>query len=288
MPVRQPDRPDRPDRPVRIGIIDFLNTWPIEYYLDNHLPGMACLRGVPTTVNRMLLDGQVAVAPISSYEFAWHTDTLLLVPGLSIAALGSVNSVLLFSWHNDLRELDGAPVALTSQSTSSIKLLHLLCKQRYHIAPRWVWLSQEIPLDRMLAENEAALLIGNQALIEGVRRREIGGRGVPFCFDLGDEWLKMTGLPFTFAVWGVRRDSVDAVREQGIVPALTASKADGLAALETIASEYAPRLGLPIDVCVRYLQRLRYHLNAEDRQGLRVFLEAALPGFAWEQIQEME
>ncbi len=70
---------------IPLGTIDYLNTQPIEHRLAALLPAARILRGVPSATNRALLDGRVVLAPISSYEFARHTDRLLLVPGLSIA-----------------------------------------------------------------------------------------------------------------------------------------------------------------------------------------------------------
>jgi chorismate dehydratase len=271
---------------LTIGTIDYLNTQPIEYRLDHHLPQVPCLRGVPTATNRALLEGHVAIAPISSYAFAQHVDELLLVPGLSIATLGAVNSVLLFAWHADPRELDGTLIALTDHSVTSINLLRVLCEHHYHICPEWHTMPQN--LDTMLRTCSGALLIGDQALVEGVVRRHIGQRGLPYCFDLGDEWLKLTGLPFTFAVWAVRRDSAEAVRATGVVPALHAARADGLRHIDDLARAYAPRLGLPPGVCAKYLRDLRYHLDTGDMAGLRTFLDYALPGFDWQRVQVFE
>ncbi|NJP05234.1 MAG: menaquinone biosynthesis protein [Chloroflexaceae bacterium] len=266
-----------------LGTIDYLNTQPVEYYLDRYLPGIQRVRDVPTAINRALLEGRVAIAPISSYEFARHSDTLLLVPGLSIATLGAVNSVLLFTWHPDPRELDGRMVALSDQSSTSVNLLCVLCEHHYTITPEWQ--TQPQNLDTMLDTAAAALLIGDQALTEGVVRRHIGQRGLPYCFDLGDEWLKLTGLPFTFAVWAVRQDCADAIRTAGIVPALYAARAEGLRHVEQLAQDYAPRLGLPSGVCTKYLRDLRYHLDSGDSEGLRVFLQYALPDFDWQRVQ---
>jgi chorismate dehydratase len=268
---------------LTIGTIDYLNTQPIEYCLERHLAGIPIVRGVPTAINRALLEGRVALAPISSYEFARHSEELLLVPGLSIASVGAVNSVLLFSWCPDPHELDGMPVALTEHSATSNALLRVLCEQHYHIAPRWSLQPQD--LDAMLAAHAGALLIGDRALSEGVQRRHIGGQGLPYCFDMGNEWLKLSGLPFTFAVWAVRRDCADEVRRAGIVPALLRAKAEGLAHIDTLAHTYAPRLGLPAGVCAKYLRDLHYHLDASDLAGLRAFLGYALPAFAWSQVQ---
>jgi chorismate dehydratase len=268
---------------VTLGTIDYLNTQPIEYCLERSLPGVPRIRGVPTAINAALLSGQVAVAPISSYAFAQHADALLLVPDLSIATLGSVNSVLLFAWRADPRELDDTVIALSDHSVTSNNLLHVLCEQHYHIAPEWRTMPQD--LDTMLETCSAALLIGNRALIEGVVRRHIGRRGLPYCFDLGNEWLKLTGLPFTFAVWAVRRDCAEAVRAAGIVPALHAARAEGLQRIDEIAHDYAPRLGLPAGVCARYLRDLRYHLDSSDIAGLRAFLGYALPAFDWRSVE---
>lgn len=268
---------------VTIGTIDYLNTQPIEYFFDRYLPGFPRMRAVPTVINRALLAGQIAIGPISSYEFARHCEELLLVPGLSIASLGAVNSVLLFSWRPDPHELDGQLVALSDHSSTSVHLLRVLCEAAYRITPEWQY--QPPDLDTMLQTCQGALLIGDRALFEGVLRRHIGRRGLPYCFDLGDEWLKMSGLPFTFAVWAVRNDRAAEVEAAGIVPALYAARDEGLKAIEEIALAYAPRIGLPAGVCARYLRSLRYTLDAQDRAGLRVFLRYALPEFRWERIR---
>ncbi len=270
--------------PLTIGTIDYLNTQPVEYRLDQHCSGLLIVRGVPTAINRALIEGRVAVAPISSYEFARHTDELLLVPGLSIATLGAVNSVLLFSWQPDPRELHAKPVALTEHSATSIYLLRVLCEQHYRITPEWSMQPQN--LDAMLTSAEGALVIGDLALTEGIVRRPVGSRGLPYCFDLGDEWLKLTGLPFTFAVWAVRRDCAEEVRAAGVVAGLRAAKDEGLRHIDELARAYAPRLGLPAGVCARYLRGLRYHLDEHDRAGLRTFLSYALPDFNWNQVEE--
>ncbi len=266
-----------------VGTIDYLNTQPIEYHLEEYLPDVSLVRGVPTAINQALLDGRVSIAPISSYTFALHTDELLLVPGLSIASLGAVNSVLLFSWRPDPHELDGALIALSDHSATSINLLRVLCEQAYHITPEWV--SQPQDMDQMMATTDGALIIGDRALFEGVLRRHVGRLGLPYCFDLGDEWLHFSSLPFTFAVWAVRKDCAAQVQKAGIVPALYEAKTAGLRSIDAIALDYAPRLGLPAGVCARYLRNLRYHLDEQDQEGLRVFLRYALPDFDWGKVE---
>ena len=180
------------------------------------------------------------------------------VPDLSIATLGAVNSVNVFSWYPDPRQLDRQLVALTNHSATSINLLRVLCEHHYRVFPEWI--TMEPQLDQMLQAAQAALLIGDRALVEATLRRSFEPRGLPFFFDLGDEWLKLSGLPFVFAVWVVRRERAAAVRAAGIVPALYAAKQANKQRIDQLAEGYAPRLGIAPGVCAKYLRDLRYDL----------------------------
>ena len=52
----------------------------------------------------------------------------------------------------------------------------------------------------MLAEHDAALLIGDPAL-------QID-RSQYFTLDLAEEWIRRTGKPFVFAFWAVRQNAL--------------------------------------------------------------------------------
>ncbi len=270
---------------LTIGVIDYLNVQPVYYRLQERLVGqdVRFVYGVPTTLNRMLVAGEIDVAPISAIETARHADSLAVIPQLGIATLGAVKTVLLFSWMPDPAELDGVTVALTDHSATSVELVKILCRERYGVEPRWRIAPQN--LEEMLSRASAALLIGDEALIEGTVRRAVPRRGVPHVFDLGDEWLKWTGLPFVFALWSVRRDRLDEVTTSGIVPALYAAKAEGRQHLEAIAQAYAPRLDLPTGVCTKYLRDLRYDLTGWDLAGLQRYLSHAAPDLAPDTLQ---
>lgn len=274
---------------LTIGLIDYLNTMPFHYDLAERLQDVDVQfeRGVPSQMNRMLMSGEIDLAPISAIEAARNAEQLVILPGLSIASLGAVRTVLLFSWAADMRELDGQSIALTDHSATSVALLKVLCRERYHVEPRYTVTRQHLP--SMLAEHQAALIIGDDALVEGTVHRTLTTSsviGTPYIFDLGDEWLKMTGLPFTFAVWAARKDRAEELSAAGVFKALYASTEAGLTepARDTLAQAYAGRLGLPVGVCRRYLRDLRYDLTEDDLAGLKLFLELALDDFKWEQM----
>ena len=261
----------------KIGIIDYLNTQPFQYDLEARLRPLDIdfIRGVPTTLNRMLLEGEIDRAPISAVFAAQHANEFVILPGHSISSFGAVKTVLLFSWRTDIRELDGETIALTNHSATSVALLKLLCRERYGIEPNFVTMAQD--LANMMGKASAALVIGDTALVEGFLHRELmkhdgSGYGRPTIFDLGDEWLKLTGLPFTFALWAARRETADTMLSLGIPQALDESKGAGLANINDIATSYAPTLAVPVGVCRRYLHDLRFDLTAEDLAGLNRYL----------------
>src|SRR5258707_8834665 len=124
-------------------------------------------------MNAALLVGEIDISNVSSVAFGQHAREWLLVPHLSVAAHGRVESVLLFSWHADWRGLDEGAIAVSSDSATSVALVKLLAEQRYGARPRYVATTPD--LDAMLAEHDAALLIGDIALVEGQARRAIAG-----------------------------------------------------------------------------------------------------------------
>ncbi len=270
---------------ITIGIIDYLNVEPLYYRLQERLAGQPVRfrRGVPTELNQALRNGEVDLAPISAIAAARLADEVAILPDLSIATLGAVKTVLLFSWMADPRDLNDCRIALSDQSATSVELVKLLARHFWRITPRYVTEPQN--LERMLRRSAAGLLIGDDALMESAHRRTVRGRGQPYAFDLGDEWLKWTGLPFVFALWAARREALPALAELNILPALYASKQDGLAHIPQIARAYAPRLGLDIGVLTKYLHDLRYDLTPEDRAGLLTYFSLALKDFRPEALQ---
>lgn len=275
---------------LNIGLIDYLNTMPFHYDLAERLGDVDVHfeRGVPSQMNRMLMTGEIDLALISAIEAARNAKDVIILPGLSIASLGAVRTVLLFSWASDMRDLDGQSIALTDHSATSVALLKVLCRERYQIEPNFTVTKQHLP--SMLAEHQGALVIGDDALVEGTHHRALSspsGWNLPYIYDLSDEWLKMTGLPFTFAVWAARKDRVQALADAGVFDGLYASTEQGLLedSRDALSQAYSARLALPVGVCRRYLRDLRYHLTEDDLAGLKLFLELALDDFEWSTLE---
>jgi chorismate dehydratase len=283
-------RPDRrpaalppavtPARLERLGIVAYTNVAPLHWGLrpwdeDGHRATF--VRGVPSELNRALLAGGIDLTLISSVEFLRHRDRLAALPDFSIATLGPVASVTLFH-RRPWRELDGARIAVTTDSATSVELLRVLLAQdgiEAELAPH------APDLDAMLDGHDAALLIGDAALVEGVARREVGG-AVPLMTDLGEAWYERTRLPFTFAVWA---SPIDRRPSDRLVAKLRAAREHGLGHLADVAADAAARVGISPAAMLRYLANFRYHLGPPDRDGLATFGRWAVPGFQPDELR---
>lgn len=263
---------------LRIGLIDYLNPGPFYWDLERRLAGRAeFVRAVPAELNRGLLEGRLDVSIVSAYFVAEHARRLLALPDHSVSVRGAVQSVLLLSWTETLAELAGAEVAVTRSSSSAVNLLRVLLAE--HGAADACLRAEAPEPEHMLAGADAALVIGDNALREWHRRRafrdRVGRERRPRVFDLGGEWLALTGKPFTFALWAARREAAESLRVMRFADHLAASKAAGLANLAAIARCGALALELPEQVCLDYLRNLEFGFAAPFRDGYETFLSRA-------------
>ena len=82
-------------RPLRLGRVAYINTFPIEWALGEHLdPALAVeVTGVPTRLNELLRAGEIDVANVSSIEYATRPESYVLLPSLCVGSEGAVDSV---------------------------------------------------------------------------------------------------------------------------------------------------------------------------------------------------
>jgi chorismate dehydratase len=260
----------------RLGIVAYTNVAPLHWGLSPW-PGARFYRGVPTDLNKRLIKGELDLTLISSAEFIRHRHELVALPDFSIAARGAVRSVTLFhkrAWG----ELDGARIAVSNESATSVALLRVLLNAA---GMKATFIPHMSNLARMLAGYDAALLIGDSALEEGHLKRAFHG-SVPQQTDLGEAWLQLTGLPFVYAVWAARRDQPPSPR---LVAALRAARDRGLADLPAVAAAEAAGNELPTEVVHAYLANFRYFLDADDRAGLLAFAQRLDPSVHADELQ---
>ncbi len=251
---------------IKLGRISYVNVAPVYYLLDGSLKPEWCeiISSPPSTLNKMLSRGEIDISPVSSAAYARHQDDWLLLPDLSISCIGKVMSVLLAS-KLPFEKLNNKKVVLTDDSASAVKLIKLLFIKK-NIRPVFEKVTIKKPSD-IYADVDAVLVIGDIALHKNWQRN------YKYVWDLGQMWLELTGLPFVFSVWAVRKDFAekrpDAVL--AVIDLLLRSKKEGLKNIETIITDASSRLGLHKDICKKYFNGLFYSLDSSQIKGLNTF-----------------
>jgi len=243
---------------IRLGRISYVNMAPVFHRLNADVEEVT---GVPTELNRMLLDGQLELAPISSIEYARHASALRILPRMCVSSEGAVDSIQLVSQvpFTQIRS-----IAVTPESATSVVLTKVLLPHVEHV-----------PLEE---DADAKLLIGDAALKSAFEDP------TPH-YDLGKLWLERTGLPMVFAVWAAPEPVVPGLPE--LEHALVSSVRLARAEPERLAHEASARYGYPAGYLARYFEKLRYSFGPRERAGLYTFLEMARDVGELEHVPEL-
>lgn len=242
---------------MKIGSVPYMNARPLIWGLPRE-PDVDLSFAVPSQLAVRLRNGELAAGMVSSVA-CFLNPRLQIAPGMAVASKGPVQSVKLFL-NGDVESI--RRVALDTSSLTSVLLSKVVLSESYGLSPEFVDMPPHV--EDMLGACDAAVMIGDPAMkVPAHRYREL---------DLGEEWYKLTGLPFVYAVWAVNPD----LASPALVDVLQRSKAYGIERFEEISESEAKRLGLPYEVCFRYLSEIMdYELSDRHMEGLRLFREKA-------------
>lgn len=250
-------------RRLRISAISYLNTAPLMWDFEHTSigPKFDVSYTLPSNCARSLSAGtaDIGIIPAAAYT---QIPGLEIIPEVAIASRRAVRSILLVS-KIPLEKVRS--VALDTSSMTSVALTKILLQKWLGGARSYA--SAAPDLDRMLAEHDAGLLIGDPALqVDRSRYHTL---------DLAQEWIRFTGKPFVFAFWAVRSEALPEADPSLDVPALFRESRDhGVepANIRKISKEWAPKLGLSeADVCSYLTENIHYQLDASCLEGLQLF-----------------
>lgn len=213
---------------------------------------------VPSRCAELLRSGQVDVGLVPVIEL--ERQPLQIVPPLGIASQGPVLSILLLS---KVPPASINSLAVDSSSRTSVVLTQILLAERFGCRPVIHAAAPDLPA--MLASNDAALLIGDPALLADTSR-------IPFNLDLGAEWTDWSGLPMVFAVWAARPGIVTRAVES----MLQASYLHGRASLDEIVNLEAVPRSISPKLARAYLTRhIHFELTPPYLEGLALYRQLA-------------
>lgn len=242
---------------IRVSAISYLNTIPFVYGLQNH-PVSKYIDlefSTPAESAQKLSNGltDISIVPTGAIP---EIKNNLIFSDFCIGAEGRVASVLLCS---------GVPIEqvtkvyLDKESRTSVLLTKLLAQRFWKISPEYVTynFSQSEP-----DVNNSYLLIGDKALMRG--------GDFKYVYDLAEEWIKFTNLPFVFACWTANRDlDPSFVREFNDALKL------GVENIDKAIDKYSN--GFNKEYALKYLaENVSFNLSADKRKGLAEFWSLAL------------
>jgi chorismate dehydratase len=227
---------------LRIGCVQYLNAKP----LIHSYPGGITFDH-PARLADLLAAGELDAGLVPVFEALRHPE-FRVVDDVAISARGPVYSVIL-AYRGSLKDVKS--VTLDPASRTSSNLLRCLLAEFHGLTPCYF----------STGGADAHLLIGDQA----IRFRRTHGRAQHY-LDLGEEWMRCTGLPFVFAVWLIRPE---ITQPGAVADALRALKRAGIERIGEIAREQRDST-----FAEHYLrENIRYDLGAKEKTGIARFRE---------------
>ncbi len=254
---------------LRISAISFLNTAPLMWDFEHGdaARDFEISYTMPSACAAALAANEADIGIIPAITYA-EIPGLVILPNIAIAAKDHVRSILLIS-RKPLEEI--CTVAADTSSRTSVALAQVLFA-KFLGGPRQ-FTPHPPNIEQMLAGHDAALLIGDPALV-------VASAHPPYyLYDLAHQWRLRTGKPFVFAFWAVRLDALPRLPKGVNLARIFQQSRDHGLQPESIAAlmrEWSPRLGLPEEEIAAYLtQNIHYFLDRENHSGLQLFLRYA-------------
>jgi len=231
----------------RVGSVKALNAVPLTRGIEDLVTFTT-----PARLAEMLRADELDAALVSIVE-PLLTDRYDILDGIAVASLGEVRSVFLAHRQplEQVREVYCDPASLTS-----VMLLKVLLAER-GLRPEFKKLEDY----GAAKDQDYVLLIGDQALdfAFGSPAHEI--------FDLGAAWYELTGLPFVYAAWALRR----GIETSELRRVLQETKDFGMDTLDQIIRnrpEYTEEFRKD------YLGwHIHFHLGSDEKRGIAKFIE---------------
>lgn len=244
---------------IKISAVSYTNTFPFIYGLEksNIINHIELSKDIPSVCAQKLLDGKVdlGLIPVAIIP---KLDQAEIISDFCIGASGPVRSVIVVSF-KPISEVN--TVYLDYHSRSSVMLTRILAKNFWNIDVEWADTTDGF--ENKVKENEAAVIIGDKALV--------AEKKFPYVYDLAEEWIKHTKLPFVFAAWVSKRNFVENFRNE-----FNNALQYGLDHLDDMIDSYdLTFLPAHIDPKVYLEKNIDYRLDDEKVKGLNLFLDYA-------------
>ena len=241
------------DDKIRIGAVNYLNTKPLLYGIEQvpFANKIELIKDYPANLTSLLQKNKIDIALLPVASIA-NIEDAKIVSDYCISSNKKVASVCLFSQVpiDEIQE-----IYLDYQSRTSVALLRILLKEYWQIRPSLLDADEQY-IDK-IKDKTAGLIIGDRAL-ENLQN-------FPYVYDLAEAWYDYTKKPFVFATWVANKEISDAFLKE-----FNEANAIGLQHIDQIVKDIAYT---KYDLNTYFHENISYQLDEEKRNGMTMFLK---------------
>jgi len=242
---------------LKISAVSFLNASPLVYGLHHSqiMQEIDLSLDPPAESAKKLICNMVDIA-LSPVSIIPDLKESYILSDYCIGAVGKVRTVILAS-EVPLEKIKN--IYLDFHSRSSVTLIKILCKHYWNIKVGFFSATDQFE-QQCIKKNDAAVVIGDKVFnIEN---------HYTYYYDLAEEWLKFTGLPFVFACWvankKINEDFISKFNE-----ALKYGVNNIPASIMNNKNNYPKH----VDVFEYLTENISFILDEQKKKGMTLFLD---------------
>ncbi len=242
------------DKKYTLTAVSYLNTKPLLYgiFKSPIAEKIELQLNMPSVCATKLRDGEadIGLVPVAVIP---ELETPHIISDYCIGTLGAVKTVCLYG-ERPMNEWDR--LYMDYQSRTSVALTKLLLRDFWHLKPEL--LPAHPGYEAQMHGNTGGLVIGDRTI--GLEKR------YPFVYDLGEAWMKHTGLPFVFAAWVSNRPL-----EADFISQFNLALQRGVAEIPQLIY-LMPTPQADFDLQTYFTENISYRLDDDKRRALSIFL----------------
>ena len=239
-----------------LAMVNYYNTLPFTFGLKE-IDDFNMIMDIPSKCMGHFQrgDADIALVPVATLI---NQNNYRIITDYCIGCEGEVRTVAVFS-KTDIRDIK--KIYLDQDSRTSQLLVKILCRNYWKIDPQFEQTNVRKIDIKDISEDTAILMIGDKVFdVEGT---------FEFEYDLGEIWRKMTGLPFTFAVW-IARENVP----ESIIEDLNKSLSIGVNDIQGVI-EQNQHLDLRFNLNDYFKKHIDYHFDKAKKEALKLYYDYA-------------
>ena len=243
---------------IRVSAISYTNTVPFIYGLENSsiINHIELLKDIPSECARKLLENKadIGIVPVAVLPKISNAE---VVADYCIGATGPARSVILGAY-KPISEID--TIYLDYHSRSSVMLARILAKKYWNIKVKWADTTEGF--ENTINGSSGAVIIGDKAFT--VEQK------FTYKYDLAEEWIRFTGLPFVFAVWASNKPLGKLFKTE-----FNNALKKGIDSIDKLERSLFSHLPKHVDAIDYLKNNISYPLDENKKKGMELFLKYA-------------